>query len=206
MNLNLVKGPVKITHQPVLKSTQFSVFEAALLLIFIGLFYWFIVSPKQAKVALLDENLQKLEVEYEKQNTQVEDLKKSIKVLNSHPKEIEFLDEALPIDSRATHFPILMNEIANTTGVTIGDINIDPRLEVVYASNIDLIKNPFSVTRTLKKVQGSGYFIGTFSQIKALLKKIEENGRLIEVTSVNIAASTDNRLDFRIEFEAYIYE
>jgi Tfp pilus assembly protein PilO len=206
MNLNLVKGPVKITHQPVLKSTQFSVFEAALLLIFIGLFYWFIVSPKQAKVAMLNENLQKLEAEYEKQNIQVEDLKKSIKVLNSHPKEVAFLDEALPISSRVTHFPILMNEIANGTGVTTGDINIDPRLEVVYASNIDLIKNPFSITRTLKKVKGSGYFIGTFSQIKALLKKIEENGRLIEVTSVNIAASTDNKLDFRIEFEAYIYE
>lgn len=208
MSLNISSKIQTNSNYPPLqkKTTQFSILEVIFLFFVLALFYWFVVMPK---ANLLKSALSQLEIKKEEQNKAENNLKniqESIRVLGAHQKDIIKLDEALPLDSRNTKLYILIDSLAQSSGVTIGDINIVDTGEIIYADNKELIKDPFKAKRSLKKFTGNIHVLGSYEQLQGFLNQMEESGRIINVNSIEIGREQEGVLSLRAIIEAYSYE
>lgn len=181
------------------------IIEAVLLLIVCGLLVWFIVLPKKAEVASRNEDFAKLEVQKSKIKSESDELNKLIQKLNVSEKEIKDLDTALPLVHNAIQFELLIKNIAGSVNVSVGSLNLSSKPELVVAGDKALIDNPFAVKRSLQKLSGSIYAIGTLDQLLAFLKKIERSGRYISVTSVQMDPGADNNLNLRMSVDVYYF-
>ena len=191
---------------PVSQATQHTLFEVLLLIIVSGLFYWFIVSPKVQSNAVLQTKLDEVTQENNQVSENKRKLESAIRDMETHPNEIAYLDEALPLDNRVTKLHIALASLTANSGMTVGDINIAGGGEHAIAGNIDVLAAPFKAKRTLQKLNASLSVTGTFDQFQGLLEKLETSGRLLNVTNISITNSKDSLLDFRLNLESYFYE
>jgi Tfp pilus assembly protein PilO len=204
MDLHLTKGD----FSPTIKSApaRHTLFEVILLLIIIGLFYWFIIIPKQSSLETLNNQYDKLNLEQGTLQENKDRLTKAIADMQSHPQEVAYMDEALPLDNRVTKLYIVLENLTQYSGMKAGDINIAFPNQNDMAGNKAQLENPFVVSRSLQKLTTTLNVTGTFDQFQALLQKIEDSGRLINIKAINIVATKENLLDFNINLEAYYYE
>jgi Tfp pilus assembly protein PilO len=184
---------------------QGKVFEVILLLIILALFYWFIIGPKQSQLATAQGQVQSLQTQQTDLLNNKAKLEKAISDLQSHPAEVAEMDEALPLDNRVTKLYIALDSLTQNSGMTVGNISVAFNSGTDMAGNKALLANPFSVTRTVQKMTTSLMVTGNFDQFQSLLQKLENSGRLINITEVNIAPATGGVFNFTLNLEAYYF-
>lgn len=178
------------------------IIEIVLLVIVSILFYWFIVTPKNADLAAKKTVLEAYKKEQSTISGNLDILNKLAAQLKSNSAEIAKLDEAIPLDGKNTNLQLLIQELAQSAGVTVSDINISNRVGVV-AGDTKLLQDPYGATRTLQKFTGTAFVVGSFLQLENFLKKMESSGRLIQISSVEMQAGSDGGINLNITFNAY---
>ncbi len=186
-------------------SARGKVFEAGLLLIISILVYWFLVSPKHSQLTAAKEQYQNLETQQKDLDANKKQLETAIADLKNHPREIAEMDEALPLDNRVTKLYIVLNDLSQNSGMTVGNISVSFNGSVDMAGNKALLTSPYAAKRTVQKLTTTMVATGSFDQFMALLEKLENSGRLINVTSVNIATGKEGAFNFTFNLEAYFY-
>lgn len=184
---------------------HYSLFEIVLLVVVTALFYWFIVQPKQASLKVLNEGLNKLQQEDKSLSADLDKMNSLIRSLKNNPDKIAKLNEALPLDGKTPDVYLLITELARSSGVTVGDINVSGRSNDIVAGNQALIEHPFSAKRELQTLAVKVYVIGTYEQLKAFLQKLESNARVMDIVSLDMSATQNGLLALDLNLNTYFF-
>lgn len=188
-----------------LKYSRNFLMEIVLLVIVCGLFGWFIVLPKKASVAAQATVLASYTSQEQSAANSLNTINTLVQELKNDSSQVAQLDQAMPLDNKPDNPQLLIQALAASSGVTLGDVtlanNNDPN--EVSAGDTALINDPYGTARTLQTLSGTVYVIGTFPQLEDFLKKIESSGRLMEVTSIEIGGSEGSNLNLKIGLNAY---
>jgi Tfp pilus assembly protein PilO len=206
MDIQISKGIGKIQTGVPMKKSTVSTAEIIGLLILIGLFYWFIFQPKSSAVNAQQVVLEELQAQEKDSAENLQKLQNLVRDLQKYSKEVELLDEALPLNGKVVNLHLLMSSMAASSGVTVGDINFSSRGDEIVAGNREVLANPYAADRTLNTITGSVYVSGSFLQLKSFLEKVEQSGRIIDILSVDISGTTRDQLDLRLAVTTYYYE
>jgi len=185
---------------------QHTVFEIIMLVIVSALLYWFIISPKQAKLDALTLGSGELSAEFSSLEDNERKFNKAVADMKAHPEEIADLDEALPLDNRVTKLHLALENLTQSSGMTVGDISISYKSDVVISGDKEQLASPFKVTRKLQKMITALDVTGTYDQFQGLLQKLEQSGRILTITSMEASPTADQLLNFKISLEAFYYE
>ncbi|MCL5008904.1 MAG: type 4a pilus biogenesis protein PilO [Patescibacteria group bacterium] len=210
INLTPKKGinlnPASYRSEHKAQSLNFSLTEVVLLLIMIGLFYWYMVMPKQASLKAAQAQITQLTTDKSNIQGQIDSLNSSIKTLSSSKSSIADMDEALPLDSRTTKLQLLVESLASQAGVSLESVSFDSDSKTVYASSKEAAANPFSQPRKLKVIGGSVAVLGSFDQVQAFLGKVEKSARVLNIQTMNLNVQDAGVMSLRLDLEAYSYE
>lgn len=188
-------------------ATQHTVFEAILLLLIIGLFYWFIILPKKGELNNLRSSYTQLQQDQAKLDTNKANLLAAISDVKEHSQQVSEMDEALPLDGRVTKLYIALDQIVQGSGMTVGNIGISFPSTGFMAGDKTLLADPYAAQRTLQKLPTTLVVSGSIDQFQLLLQRLETSGRLLNVTSVSVQpGGTGGSFDFNVSLEAYYYE
>lgn len=176
-----------------------------LLVIVVALFYWFIVQPKQESLKVLRQGLLKLQGEDKSLSSNLEKMDSLIRSLKSSPDKVAKLDEALPLDGRTPDLYLLINELARSSGVTVGDINVSGSSDAIIAGNQALLEHPFLAERAVQTLAVKVYVIGTYEQLKAFLQKLETNARVMDVVSLDMSSTQNGLLALDLNLNTYFF-
>lgn len=127
-----------------------------------------------------------------------------ISQLTSSAEDLEKLDKSLPLHPRTTWVYLLVEDLVQSSGMAISTLTVS-NLEDEITAGDKSIANPFAGQRKVKRVAVNLGTTGNFSQFESLLKKFESNGRLMDVKALEINASANDLLDFRLSFETYYF-
>lgn len=181
-----------------------SLFEPLILLAIGILFFWFIASPKSKSLAEKKVLVRSLTAESAKLADQQMKLESLISQLDSSSRDLEKLDKSLPLHPRTTWVYLLVEDLVQSSGMAVSTLTVS-NLEDDITAGDESAKNLFAKPRKVKKVAVNLSTTGNFSQFEALLKKFENNGRLMDVKVLEINSSLNDLLDFRISFETYYF-
>ena len=187
------------------KTPQNKIVEAVLLLIIAILAYWFMIGPKRTAMEAVTTQAETLHKQETDLNTVKSKLNQAIADLKNHPKEVAEMDEALPLDNRVTKLYIVLNDLTQNSGMAVGNISVSYKGSSEMAGNKALLANPYGATRSVQKLTTSLTAVGSFDQFQALLEKIQNSGRLINITAVSVAAGQAGAFNFTLNLEAYYY-
>lgn len=204
MNLAMPKN-INIGLPQKIKASRNFIVEIVLLLVFCVLFFWFLVLPKKAEVSAKQDVLEQTLSQQQLADTQLGTLKQLILNLNSHKDEVASLDEAIPLKGNVLELQILMENLANSAGVTVGDISLNASQNGIVAGNTSLLANPYASARSLLQITGSVYVFGNFPQLEAFMKKLENSGRIFDVSSFEVSSGQANNLSLRMSLKAYYF-
>jgi len=207
MNINIQSNIIPKMQMPSVASapSRNALVELVLLTIVIGLFTWFLVLPKKADLKIRTVAYDEVKKNYESIAGDVSTLKELNLKLENNKENIQKLDEALPLRERTVVTQLLFSKIAQTSGVVVGDINIASPGDEVAAGNKELIKNPYAPQRKLKILPVNISVNGTMSQLLDLIKKLEDYGRLMDITSITMSVEQENKLDLRLNLNTYYF-
>lgn len=195
-NLN-VKLPTQIVEK------KNSLIEVFLLLVVCGLFFKYLIMPKQAALEIMQAESAVLQTKADSTAGLLKKLQDLTNNLNKYPKEFSELDQALPLDGKAYKLQLLLETLAQSVNVTIGSINIGETKEDAWAGNREVLDNPFKGSRALGKLTGSIYVFGSYDQITAFLEKLQNSGRIVNINSIGMESGKDGALNLQITFESY---
>jgi len=203
MDANLSKN-LNLGLPPQIKNARNSLVELVLLVVVCALFGWFVVLPKKAEVEAKKADLATIQGQESKMADKLAKLKTLVQTLQSSSLQTADLDQALPLDGKITRLKILIDSLANSSGVTVGDVSVSSsKADSVVAGDKGLLANPYGAARTLQKLSGSVYVIGTFDQLKAFLQKLETSARLLDVTELSMDGASDGSLNLKLTISAY---
>ncbi len=201
MALNISK--VEITALP--KAAQTSFIEVVVLIVIIGLFYWFMVLPKAASLQTQTKAYEAAQKRQQSSAHELKNLESLISQLKSSQKEVVRLDEALPLDGKTTKLQMLIEYMAGTSGLTVGGVNVSGKGDTILAGDKALLSQPFKPKRSLQKMSVSIFVTGTFDQLQTFLKKIESNSRIMDVASLDIGPAQEGLLSLRLSVDSYYF-
>jgi Tfp pilus assembly protein PilO len=204
MPVNFSKN-ISMSLRPQDRPYRNSLFEVGLLIIISGLFFWFIVLPKKAEVDLKINDLATIQQRGSQASGQLDELKNLIGSLPSNTQNTAILDQAIPLDGNVIKLQLLIQSIAQSAGVTLGNVSISGNPNGAIAGDTALLANPYGVARKLKTLDGALYVIGSFNQLQALLQKLESSGRLIDIDNLAISQGSEGNLGLSINFKAYYF-
>ena len=177
-----------------------------ILLVVVGvLLFWFIVLPKKAQTQAQKLELDRIKLLSTQTSAKLAKLRELADSLKAHQTEVTLLDKALPLDGKSLRLQLLLEALAKSAGVTVGDININGKGNAVVSGDKDLLKDIYGAQRNPQKLSGSVYVIGNFSQLKAFLQKIESSGRLIDITDLSLDAGQDGNLNMKVAINSYYF-
>lgn len=205
MDINSAQDLKKIKISTNLSGKNRSILEVALLLIFIGLFTWFLVLPKKAELDKKAEELSQLQDTAQSLASNFQKLKTLVSDLSNHEQSFIKLDDALPLEGKAARFQMLLEKLAQDAGVTIGSINVTGGDKGVVAGNVDLDKNPYGVARKLQKISAGINVVGSFDQIYSFWRKVETNGRIMSINSIEVSGYQNNLIQIHMGVEGYYF-
>lgn len=185
---------------------QHTVFEIILLVIVSGLLYWFIISPKITKLNALTVRSNELSADFASLEDNERKFNKAVAEMKAHPEEIADLDEALPLDNRVTKLHLALESLTESSGMTVGDVSVAYKTDAIISGNKEQLTSPFKGTRKLQKMTTALDVTGTYDQFQGLLQKLEQSGRILTITSVEVTPTADQLLNFKITLEAFYYE
>jgi Tfp pilus assembly protein PilO len=203
MNMPPLPKNISIGMPKRASSSRVPLFEVGLLIVVCGLFYWFIIMPKNSALDQKKADLAQLQDESGKIADSLDKFKALAKNVESHPKEIADLDYALPLDGKITHLQTLIETLAQSVGVTIGDITVAAKGDNDWAGDKALLADPFAATRSVQELSGTVYVLGNLDQLTAFLQKIESSGRIIDVSAVSVDPGPEGSLGLRLTVDGY---
>ncbi len=177
--------------------------EVVLLLVACGLFYWFIIAPKNSQIDQQNKILSEIQAEEQKISGTVADLKTMVRQLSDNPKQISDLEEAMPLNAKTLSFRTLLENLSQSVGLSVSTVNVSDNTGEPWAGNKELLAKPYAVSRSVQKLSGSVAVIGTYSQIITFLEKLQTSGRVININSVNINSSDNGNLSATLTLEAF---
>jgi Tfp pilus assembly protein PilO len=201
MALNISK--VEITSAP--KTVQTSFIEVGILLVVIGLFYWFILSPKLQSLALAKEEQKQLQEKQANSAKELKTLQELVVQLDNNKEYVDKLDQALPLDNKALRLQMLLEYLAGTSGLTVGDVTASAKGDAILGGDKALLAQPFGQKRTVQKMKASVYVTGSFDQLQAFLKKLESSGRVLDITTIDIGPAQEGLLGLRVSIDSYYF-
>lgn len=205
MEANFAQNSPKLSVSLPSSPTQRSIFEAGLLVVIIVLLYFFVVSPKKADLKTQTAVLAEKKEAEELSTKNLENLQGLVGKLASHKAQFEKLDESLPLVGKTIHLRMLVESLAESSGVTLTSINVTNKGEGVVAGDAALIANPFSVVRELQPLTASVTATGNFDQLFLFLRKIENNARVMNLAGFELSGQGENLLSMKVDFSAYFY-
>ena len=201
MSVNLPQN-INLSVPPQIKNYQNYIIEIVLLIIAAALFYFFLITPIQGKISLKQDNLAKIQTEEAKISDTLSKLEKMVREVKNHPQEIAQLDQAIPLDGKTPKLQMLLEKLASSLGVTVGNINIATGAAgEIWAGDKKILDNPYGVSRTPKKMTGSIYIIGNYDQLRSFLEKLEGNGRVFNITEFSLSGGENGNLNLNLSFE-----
>ncbi len=202
MAINFAKN-ITLGPPPKPTSSRNAVVEVVLLLLVCALFFWFMILPKSKVINQKQTQLVGLQQQRDDMSKEKDALDKLVTDLGKHSVEVGYLDQALPLDGKTLRLQILIDALAKSVGVTVGDISVSGQKEGPVAGDKNLLANPYGVTRSLQTLHASVYVIGTFNQLNAFLQKVETAGRIMDVTGLSMDAAPLGNLNLKIELNSY---
>ncbi len=201
MNLNFSQPPaIGIPNQ--LKPYRNPFIEITLLIIVSSIFGWFIILPKKADVETQKAHLLVVREEESQTSVKLATLRKLVATLEANQSKVSDLDDAIPLDGNTINLRFLIESLAKSVGATIGDISLASR-SGLSAGDKKLLANFYGTNRTLQKIGGSIYVIGSFEQLQAFLQKLETSGRIIDVTDLGLDSGSEQGLNMRLSITSY---
>lgn len=192
--------------------------NVAALILIVVLFYWFVVKPKSAQLKTVQDNLTQLNNSYQTIQNEKDELNGLITKLQSSKDEIKELDEAIPLKDRSTRLYVLVDNLVSQTGMKLANLSVeladqaaasaDPtgaKKGQIVAGDKKTLADPYGVARKLQTYTISIASTGNVTQFKSLLELLETNGRILDVTNLEINRGDDGITTFRIKVLGYAY-
>lgn len=205
METQLPKTFGKLQMPPINPKTRVSAAEIALLLVIITLFYWFVISPKNAELDSLNVKLAGLQADQSKIESQKNELQRMISSMKNDPDDIAKLDEALPAEGKITVTNLLVEKFAADAGVVLDNASFTADGDALAAGNRDFLAHPYTGKRSLKKMTGNVVIKGQMSQIQNFLQKLENSGRIFDVSSFQISPDKDDVMVLSLGINTYYF-
>ncbi len=190
-------------------------FNLLALVLIVILFYWFMVRPKSAQQHTLDKNLTALSSTYQTVQNDKDELNSLVSKLQASKSEIKQLNEAIPLEDRTTRLYVLVDNLVGQTGMKLANLSVEPATEaagaavgtggLVAAGDKKTLNDPYGVARKLQTYNVSVATTGTMVQFKNLLELLETNGRIMDVTNLEVNQGDDGVITFRLKVLGYAY-
>lgn len=179
--------------------------QIVLLLIVIGLFSWFIVKPKYSQMMSNKAQLAEANQRLVKITDDERELNKMVDELRSSSKQVELLDEALPLNGRISKVYYLLDSYVKSSGMSLSLLSSGDTTDIISAGDKTLVPDPYKDGRALHTVTVTAAATGTMEQFKSLLTLIETSSRVLDVDSVQVIGENET-IKYRITVKAYSYD
>lgn len=200
-------APPKIAAPPVKRPTRSGV-QVILLLVVIVLFAWFIVLPASRTLGDRQEQVRQAKNELKDIEDNTANLRNLIDQLNNpdNQKDVQSLDQALPIDDRISKAHILFDQIVKASGMTLASVSIDQSTATsVVAGQKDDVNHPFQQERKQHVTQATLGVTGSIEQGVGLMQLLENDARVIDVDAIDVTSDGSGKLSFRLKLKLYYY-
>ncbi len=181
------------------------VLQAVFVIIFVLLFGWFVVMPKNSQVDLKSEQLASMEAQAKTLENDLEVVNKLVAEMETSKEEIKLVDEALPLTNRPTKIALLLEEFAKSSGMIVAQINVDNVGENLASGNKEELNNPFDGNRVLTTTNVTVTVGGSLDQFKNFLTLLETSGRILDVESFTVNSSEQD-IRYNLKLLTYAYE
>lgn len=179
--------------------------QIVLLILVIGLFSWFILKPKLATVVKKHGELKVAEDQLAAIDQEKRELNRLVAQLQSSSNQVSLTDEALPLSGRTSKPHILLENLARSSGMVVVQITPEDTDDIISAGNKEVLTDKYKPTRKLHTSTFTVSVTGTVDQFKNYLQLLETNGRVLDVSSLEIIGG-EPVTKFRVKIKAYAYE
>ncbi len=186
----------KQLHSPVLQSI--------LMIIVIVIFGWFILLPKNDSISIQKQEYQAIKDQQTTLEKDQEQLNKLVNRLKDSEDEVKLLDEAVPLNTRATEVAVLLETYARSTGLLLTQLNVEGLSKFVAAGDKKILDDPYGTDRELVTATTQLVLSGNIEQFKNFLQLLESSGRLVDIENLEVADSTEGTV-FRVRVMTYAF-
>jgi Tfp pilus assembly protein PilO len=181
--------------------------EIVLLAVVIIIFSWFVLKPKVIAVAQSREELKELEQQQSIVATKKDELMSLVAKMENAKVDISLLDEALPLQPRATTLVVLVDSLAKSNGLSVTATAMDGSeiARDIAAADHAALADPFKVQRKMNPESVLVTAGGTLDQFMGFLNAIENSTRLLDVETIDISGEEDGTLSFKVKVKAYTF-
>lgn len=205
MDIKLPTTLPKVKLNPSLSKAKVGWGEVALLVIIIGVVFWFLILPKNSEVKSEHQQLEALSARTVEIQGQAAVLKNLVDSLSASGKDVEKLDEGLPLTGRTTRLQMLLEGIASSSGMNNTKISVDNPSSGVVAGDVALLENEFKAGRSLQVVSAFVDVTSTMDKLVVFLQKLERSGRIFAVKTLEIGPAEDQQLNMKLTLDAYYF-
>lgn len=179
--------------------------QIVLMIIIIGLFSWFLFKPKLGTVIAKRTELKESKLQLAAIDNEKRELNRLIMDLQGASDEVAITEEAMPLSGRISKPQILLESLARSSGMLVVQMTPDDTDNIISAGNKAVLADPFAVQRKLMITEFTVTATGTIEQFKNYLQLLETNGRILDVTSLEIDGG-EPVTKFRVKVKTYSYE
>lgn len=136
------------------QATRNYVVEASLLVVMGVLFWWFLVIPKQAAVSQQKSQLASLQNQAGQISAAAGTFQELVQKLNQNQASVADLDQALPLEGRTPEVYLLLQNLAQSVGVSVGSLGISSQeAGAVTSGDKSLLKDPYGPAALCRRCQ-----------------------------------------------------
>lgn len=203
----MLTSPAIKTINPTVHKERNNLFEILLLAVVIIVFSWFALKPKVIALAVKNQELKTLETQASMIDQKKQDLGTLVQKMESSKLTFDLLDEALPMNSRATSLMVLVDSLAKTNGLSVSAVSVDGTelAKTIAAANKPALADPYGVERKLNNETVLLTSSGTLDQFMGFLNAIENSTRLLDVQTIDISTNEDNILSYKVKVRGYTF-
>lgn len=186
------------------KQLSSPVLQSVLMIIVIVVFGWFVLQPKYDSISAQKQEYEAIKSQQTTLEDDQEQLNKLIRQLENSEDEIKLLDEAVPLDTRATEIAVLLESYSRSAGLLVTQLNVEGLNKFVSAGDKELLKNPYGANRELVTATTQLVISGNIEQFKNFLQLLETSGRLADVENLEVSDSPEGTV-FRVRVKTYAF-
>ncbi len=203
----MLTSPAIKTINPPAQKERNNLFEILLLAVVIIVFSWFALKPKVITFAGKKQELKNLQAQAAMIDQKNQDLSTLVQKMESSKLTFELLDEALPMNSRATSLMISVDSLAKTNGLSVSAVSVDGSelAKTIAAANKSALADPYEVVRKLNNETVLVTSSGTLDQFMGFLNAVENSTRLLDVQTIDISTNEDNILSYKVKVRGYTF-
>jgi|GEM_PF-3329204 len=180
-----------------------SVVETGSLVVAIILVLLFLVRPAMSSLGQKKSQLQQIQATYQNAQKDKEQLSQLVQKVHDSKADLTLVDEALPLTDRPTQVEVLLDSLVTASGMKTVELNFQPQ-DNTSVGDPQLVANPYGSDRKVVPTAVDLSVTGTMDQLKFLLQQIETNGRVLDVSNIEMTSDGKNTL-FKLKLKAYSY-